>query len=52
LNAIVDRLGGASLASYEPATDDVETKSQSAPRAFRADEAMLQRLEARFFALH
>jgi hypothetical protein len=52
LNAIVERLGGASLASYEPATDDVETKSQGAPRAFRADEAMLQRLEARFFTLH
>lgn len=46
------RLGGAALASYEPATDDAETISQSAPRAFRADEATLRRLEERFFALH
>jgi hypothetical protein len=45
LSAIVERLGGASLASYDLATDDVETKSQRAPRAFRADEATLQRLE-------
>jgi hypothetical protein len=52
LSAIVERLGGTALASYEPATDDVETKSQSAPRAFRADEATLRRLEERFFALH
>ena len=52
LNAIVERLGGDSLASYDPATDDLETKSQSAPRTFRADEAMLQRIEARFLALH
>ena len=52
LSAIVERLGGASLASYELATDDVETKSQGAPRTFPADEATLQRLEERFFALH
>jgi hypothetical protein len=52
LTAIVERLDGASLANYEPATDDVETKSQSASRAFRADEATFRRLEERFFALH
>lgn len=52
LSAIVERLGGASLASCELATDDVEAKSQSAPRAFRVDEATLRRLEERFFALH
>lgn len=52
LSAIVERLGGASLASYELATDDVETKSQRAPGTFPADEATLQRLEGRFFALH
>lgn len=52
LSAIVERLGGTALASYEPATDDIETKSTSAPRAFRADEATLRRLEERFFALH
>ncbi|RWL74502.1 MAG: DUF3644 domain-containing protein [Mesorhizobium sp.] len=52
LSAIVERLGGNSLASYESATGDVETKSQSAPRVFRAEEATLRRLEERFFALH
>ncbi len=51
LNAIVERLGGGSLASCEPATDDVGTKSQSMPAAFRADEVTLRRLEERFFAL-
>lgn len=52
LSMIVERLGCASLVSYEPETDDVETKSQGAPRAFRADEATLRCLEERFFALH
>ncbi|BAV48072.1 Uncharacterized protein MLTONO_3169 [Mesorhizobium loti] len=52
LSAIVERLGGSSLESYESATGDVETKSQSAPRVFRAEEATLRRLEERFFALH
>lgn len=52
LSAIVERLGGASLASYEPAAHEVEAKSQTPPRSFRADEAMLQRLEARFITLH
>lgn len=52
LSAIVERLGGASLASYEPAMNDVEAKSQNAPRAFRPDEATLRLLEERLFALH
>lgn len=52
LSAIVERLGGASLANYEPAPDDVAPKSRNAPQTLRADEAALQRLEHRFFALH
>jgi len=52
LSAIVERLGGASLASYEPTTNDAKMKSQSAPRAFRADEATLRRLEELFLTLH
>ncbi len=52
LSAIVERLGGAALPNYEPQTADVETKSHGVPQVFRADEATLQRLEQRFFALH
>jgi hypothetical protein len=52
LSNIVERLGGAPLTSHEPATDEVETKSQGVPRAFRADENTLRHLEERFFALH
>lgn len=52
LSTIVERLGGVSLASYEPETDEVETNSEGAPRAFRAEEGTLRRLEERFLALH
>lgn len=51
LSTIVERLGGSALASYEPVTE-AETKSQNAPRTFRADEVTLRRLEERFLALH
>ena len=52
LSAIVERLGGASLPSYEPAAGDVDRKSEGVPRVFRADEATLRRLEERFLALY
>ncbi|CEG10436.1 hypothetical protein BN961_03876 [Afipia felis] len=50
LSAIVERLGGAALPSYEPHV--TEAASQPAPRPFRANEQTLRRLEERFFALH
>ncbi|WP_161624409.1 MULTISPECIES: restriction endonuclease [Rhizobium] len=51
LTAIIERLGGAALANYEPALGEFETKSQATPRTFRADETVLRGLEARFLAL-
>jgi len=52
LSAIVERLGGPALPSYEPIASTAEEKSKAAPRPFRADETVLRRLEERFLALH
>lgn len=48
LNGIEVRLGGSALPSYEPSASATEAKSPVAPRPFRADEAVLHRLEQRF----
>lgn len=48
----MERLGAPALPSYEPTASVVEKKSPAAPRPFRADEAVLRRLEQRFLALH
>jgi hypothetical protein len=52
LSAIVERLGGLALPTYEPIAPAAETKPQAVPRTFRADETALRHLEERFFALH
>lgn len=52
LSAIVERLGGPALPTYEPVASAGETKPQTAPRPVPADEAILRRLEERFFELH
>lgn len=52
LSAIMERLGGPALPTHEPIAPAAETKPRAAPRPFRADEAILRRLEERFFALH
>jgi len=52
LSAIVERLGGPALPTYEPIAPAAETKPQAAPRPFRADETVMHHLEERFLALH
>lgn len=52
LSAMVERLGGPALPSYEPIAPAAETISKTAPRPFRADEATLRGLEERFLALY
>lgn len=52
LSAIVVRLGGASLPSFDATVNAPEPKEEIKPRAFRAGEATLRRLEAQFLALH
>ncbi|MFG1404389.1 restriction endonuclease, partial [Xanthobacter sediminis] len=52
LSAIVVRLGGPALPSYEPTASAAETKSPAGARPFRADEEVLRHLEQRFLALH
>lgn len=52
LSAIVERLGGFPLATYEPAAAADESKSQPASRPHRPDDTTLRRLEECFLALH
>lgn len=52
LSAIVERLGGAPLSSFDAAVEAPGVRGETKPRAFRADEATLWRLEAQFLALH
>jgi len=52
LSAIVERLGGSALPTYESVAPAAETQPQAATRPFRGDETVLRRLEERFYALH
>ena len=52
LSTIVERLGSAPLSSFDAAVEASRPKEEPRPRAFRADEATLRRLEEQFLALH
>jgi hypothetical protein len=52
LSAIVERLGGDPLSSFDPTVEASGAKEDTKLRAFRVDEATLRSLETRFLALH